>query len=62
VTHAGDWAHIGLALDANIGVDIEALRSLPDLTTLAQRFFVPRECACLLALPPAEHIQAFFRI
>ena len=43
-----------------VGVDIEYLRSLPDLDTVAERMFSPGERAALRRLPLAQRHEGFF--
>jgi 4'-phosphopantetheinyl transferase len=60
VSHSGDFALIGLALDREIGVDVERRRAMPDLGSLAQASFSPDEYARFCALPPHDREIAFF--
>lgn len=61
LSHSHELALVALADGAELGVDVEYWRDLPDLLDLARRFFSPREAARLLALPAAEQRSAFFR-
>jgi 4'-phosphopantetheinyl transferase len=45
-----------------IGVDVEALRPMPDALDLAQRFFSAGEADALGALDPADRDRAFLRM
>ena len=45
-----------------IGVDVEALRPMPDALDLARRFFAPAEADSLDGLDPAERDHAFLRM
>jgi 4'-phosphopantetheinyl transferase len=62
VSHSNGIALYGVTCDRPIGVDIEYIRSLPDLTQLAQRYFLPSENALLQALPPDQQQNIFFRL
>jgi 4'-phosphopantetheinyl transferase len=62
VAHAGDLALIALTWARRVGVDVEPVRPLPDLASVAQRFFAPAEQAALAALLTAERTAAFFQI
>jgi 4'-phosphopantetheinyl transferase len=61
LSHSGDMALVALTLDQEIGVDVEALRSLTDVEALAERFFAPGETAALRSLPEPERETAFLR-
>ncbi len=56
-----DLALLAVTLDHEIGVDLEALRPLPELESLAREHLAPREREELLALPESERLAAFFR-
>ena len=60
LSHSQGLALYALALDHNVGIDVEALRTVPDADDIATQFFSPREAAEYLALPPAQREQAFF--
>lgn len=59
-SHAGGLALFGLTRSAELGVDLEAIRPLPDAEQLAERFFSVREVAGLRAVPPARRSESFF--
>jgi 4'-phosphopantetheinyl transferase len=61
VSHSSDLALLGVALEREIGVDVEAIR--PDVETdkLAERFFSVHERESIRALPQPERVSAFFR-
>jgi 4'-phosphopantetheinyl transferase len=52
---------LGFAPDAELGVDVEHIRPLPDALDIARRFFHPAEYQQLLAFPEEQRTQAFFR-
>jgi len=62
VAHSGQVVLIAVSLGAEVGVDVEATRPLPDALGLAERFFVPSEAAVLTALPEAERPAVFRRL
>ena len=43
-----------------LGVDVELVRPLPELESIAQKFFSPEECHQLLSLPAERRIEGFF--
>ncbi|HWI60598.1 MAG TPA: 4'-phosphopantetheinyl transferase superfamily protein [Symbiobacteriaceae bacterium] len=62
LSDSGDWAVLGLTHAGEIGVDIEALRPIPEIASIAERFFSPAEEAWLRSLPLHEQPWAFHRI
>jgi 4'-phosphopantetheinyl transferase len=60
LSHSGDRALIGLTAGAAIGVDVEAIRPIPDAVQIARGHFAPDEAAALAALPPDAVEPAFF--
>jgi 4'-phosphopantetheinyl transferase len=61
LSHSQGLALFALVLDRNVGVDVEALRTLPNAEQIAERFFSPAERAAFRALPPDQRQLAFFR-
>jgi 4'-phosphopantetheinyl transferase len=49
-------------LEKRVGVDIEQVRPLPDLTRLVECWFSPEEQGGLSSLAPALQVEAFFHI
>ncbi|PAW78568.1 MAG: hypothetical protein B9S32_06500 [Verrucomicrobia bacterium Tous-C9LFEB] len=62
LSHSGDLALVAISHDYEVGVDVEQIKPLPDLATLAARFFSKSESTTLFQLPAAEQTPAFFRI
>jgi 4'-phosphopantetheinyl transferase len=60
VSHCDDVAVYGFARGCEIGVDVEAVRSLRDAADVAARFFSRHEYAAYLALEPQERPLGFF--
>lgn len=58
IAHSGDTAVVALS-PSEIGVDVEALRPLPNLDRLYRRFCSASEQDWLLARPPEEREAAF---
>jgi 4'-phosphopantetheinyl transferase len=59
-THCGDLALFAFAAGREVGVDIEAVRPVPEAHAIAERFFSPREARHFFALPAREQPLAFF--
>jgi 4'-phosphopantetheinyl transferase len=61
VSHSEDLALIAVASgQIELGVDVEAERSMPDGDDIASRFFAPSEVERLRGLPAALRERAFF--
>ncbi|MBW4575008.1 MAG: 4'-phosphopantetheinyl transferase superfamily protein [Aphanothece sp. CMT-3BRIN-NPC111] len=60
LSHSQGLALYAIALDREIGIDLEHIRPMADAEQIAKRFFSPREHATILALPENEKQQAFF--
>jgi 4'-phosphopantetheinyl transferase len=60
VSHSDALALCAVSRGREVGVDVEALRPLPDADALAERFFSAAELAELRRLPDARRLQAFF--
>jgi 4'-phosphopantetheinyl transferase len=60
LAHSGDLAVCALAQGAEVGADVEAIRSLPDSDAIVARFFSAREQAMLWELSPGEREESFF--
>ncbi len=61
LSHSHTLALAAVTRGAHVGVDVEHQRDLPELASIARRFFSPRESERLLGLTPAEQPAAFFR-
>ena len=59
-SHSGDVALFAFTMDCEIGVDVEAIRPMPDIEHVAKRFFCAEETEELMALPPDQREQGFF--
>jgi 4'-phosphopantetheinyl transferase len=60
VSHSANTALIAVGSRCQLGIDIEKIHDDVDTTSLAERFFSPRECAGLLALPPHLRVCGFY--
>lgn len=60
VSHSDALALCAVSRDREVGVDVEALRPLPDAEALAQRFFSPAERVHLGRQSPERRLEAFF--
>lgn len=60
VSHSGAMALLAFALGQELGVDIERIRGMRDMTGIARGFFCPEESADLASVPPPDRARAFF--
>jgi 4'-phosphopantetheinyl transferase len=61
VSHSADVAMLAVALGAEVGVDLEKIRTDVETDKLAERFFSPQERESLGAIPNQCRVPAFFR-
>ena len=59
-SHSGDLAVFAFTLDCDIGIDVEQIRSLPDIKDVANRSFCVEEVSDLMSFPEEERQRAFF--
>jgi len=59
LAHSGELALLAVA-PAELGVDVEAIRPVPELDQIARRFFAPTEHAQIRQLPAEQQQPAFF--
>jgi 4'-phosphopantetheinyl transferase len=60
LSHCGDVAAYAFTAGREVGIDIEAVRALPDADALAERFFSRRENEAYRALDERERPLGFF--
>jgi 4'-phosphopantetheinyl transferase len=60
VTHSDALALCAVSRGREVGVDVEALRALPDADALARRFFAPGERADIERQPAERRLESFF--
>ncbi len=61
LSHSESVAMVALALDREVGVDVEHVRYFADAASIVQRYFAPGERARWQAMPDHEQRAAFFR-
>ena len=62
LSHSEGVALYAFSRAGEVGVDLEALRALPEADRIAARVFAPRERATYLALAPRHRPLAFLRL
>ena len=60
-SHSGQMAVFAFTVGCELGVDVEQIRELDDLESIAARFFSAEEATELLSLKPDERVLGFFR-
>lgn len=60
MSHSGGLTVIALAMECEIGVDVEKIRPLSDMLRIAERYFCQEEAAELRSLPSDERENGFF--
>jgi len=61
LSHSQGLAVLAVTLGRRVGVDLEALRPVPDIERLVARFFSPSERTAFLNVAPERRLSAFFR-
>jgi 4'-phosphopantetheinyl transferase len=61
VAHSGPHALIGVTLDRQLGVDVEQIREIDDMPSVAQHSFSPDEFSRWQSLPADQKVRAFYR-
>ncbi len=59
-SNSGNLAAYAFTAGSDLGIDVEALRPIPEMERIAARFFAPEEASELLSLPESDRTQAFF--
>jgi 4'-phosphopantetheinyl transferase len=62
LSHSGDRALLAVALDVDVGVDIEAMRPEVEFRAIAERMFSAAERAAFARLADGELAPAFYRV
>jgi 4'-phosphopantetheinyl transferase len=62
VAHSGDLAVFAVAQHGVVGVDVEQIRPVPELSTLIERCLSARECAEIKRLSGEQAARVFFKI
>jgi 4'-phosphopantetheinyl transferase len=60
MSHSGAWGLLGVTRAAAVGVDIEAIRSVPEFEDIARAHFAPGEVDALTRLPGDRRQDGFF--
>jgi 4'-phosphopantetheinyl transferase len=61
VSHSYDLALIAISGEREVGVDVERIRPLADLDSIAARHFAPEERQALFRATPVDRLPLFYR-
>lgn len=61
LSHSEGLAMVAVAINREVGVDVEYVRPFRDIESIVERYFAPGERATWQALPDHERVAAFFR-
>ncbi len=61
LSHSGELGLVAVARGRSVGVDVEQVRDVPDIPSIADTHFSTSERQALRSSPPAERRNAFFR-
>jgi 4'-phosphopantetheinyl transferase len=59
LSHAGGMVLVGVSRGHRIGIDVEDIRPIEDISAIAQSYFTLREYTFIFSQPPAERERAF---
>ena len=59
-SHSGQWFACAISSGGDLGMDIEQVHPLDEMTTMARHFFAPAEVDRLLSIPERHRVQSFF--
>jgi 4'-phosphopantetheinyl transferase len=62
LSHTSDLALLAIAIDRPVGIDLEQIRPMENLTKLAARFFTAEEHQTIMAADESGRTELFFRI
>jgi 4'-phosphopantetheinyl transferase len=62
LAHSADLALFAATDRGAVGVDVEQIRPMPDMSDVSERFFSAHECDELKKLPVEARVELFFRI
>jgi len=62
LTHSGSLALVAVTSGAEVGIDVETIRPMPDALRIAERFFSAAESEALRELPATDHAATFLNL
>jgi 4'-phosphopantetheinyl transferase len=61
LSHAGGLVLVGVCESRRVGIDVEEIRLMDDLSSIAKSHYTPQECAFIFTQVPKNQARAFFR-
>ena len=61
LSHAGGLVLVGVCESRRVGIDVEEIRPMDDLSSIAESHYTPQECAFIFGQVPDNQTRAFFR-
>ncbi|MCK4829662.1 hypothetical protein KA005_78790, partial [bacterium] len=58
LSHSNGRALFAFSIDRELGIDIEKVHDMPDMSHIAERFFSERECKLFRAIPECQKREA----
>jgi len=62
IAHSGGTVLIGVCIGGDIGVDIEKIKDIPEMISIARTIFSPMELEGWISLPYQKRINEFFKL
>ncbi len=60
MSHSGDLSILAVSLGRSVGIDLERIRAVNNLTSLTRRYFTPSEHSHIISLADGDREKAFF--
>jgi 4'-phosphopantetheinyl transferase len=61
LSHAGELVLVGVCESRRVGIDVEEIRPMDDLSSIAESHYTPQECAFIFGQVSEAQTRAFFR-
>jgi 4'-phosphopantetheinyl transferase len=60
LSHAGELVLVGVCDSQRVGIDVEEIRPMDDVSSIAESHYTQQECAFIFGKPPEHRELAFF--
>lgn len=61
LSHSGDFIVFAITSDQNVGIDVEYIRPIDDMTSIINRFFTSTEKMTFRTMPDSRKVEAFYK-
>jgi 4'-phosphopantetheinyl transferase len=61
LSHAGGLVLVGVCESGRVGIDVEEIRPMDDLSSIAESHYTPQECAFIFGQAQEDQLRAFLR-